>query len=134
MKWQDRLPTGRCQQLVCLISGFVLIVASVPSSLCAPSPCSAQESEAAHCVGMDVPRGDTTVHANSSSLCCQLTGLPATTIGQERVVEKAKAAISSLAVSGAIPSGLTSHLRTILRRVDLSPPHDVQSLFCTLLI
>jgi hypothetical protein len=63
-----------------------------------------------------------------------MTGLPATTINQERVVGNAKVEIASLALSGVYASGLTSHLSTILRRVDISPPLDVQSLFCTLLI
>ncbi len=71
--------------------------------------------------------------AESRVDCCQISqGLPAT-FRQSTDTEKARAEFSPVPLPTGLPT-LIATRRTIALPVDSSPPQDVQSLFCTLLI
>lgn len=71
--------------------------------------------------------------AESRVDCCQVSqGLPAT-FRQSSDTEKAKAEIAAVPLGTALPTVVATR-RRIARPLDSSPPDDVQSLLCTLLI
>jgi hypothetical protein len=120
------------RQLICVVSVILLMGTLVAASLCAAEVCADPSLQAdARCSGMAMPRSTTAANAQSHVECCQLTqGLPARqSIGTE------KARPEFLAVPRG--TGLASVIairKTTTRPVPGSSPHDVQSLFCTLLL
>jgi hypothetical protein len=122
------------RKLTCVAGALLLMGTQVSASLCAADDCSGHSSKVdAECTGMAMPRIATSVNAQSVLGCCQLNqGLPAT-FRQSTDTEKAKAEFSSVPLEMARPTVVAAR-RIIARPVDSSPPQDVQSLFCTLLI
>lgn len=124
------------RMLVSIVGAFMLMVAPMSATFCVPNDCASQDSKASTlCKGMDMSKDGFTVHANTSLSCCQMNQTPpAVTIGQNGDTEKVKTAVAILVVPGSVPSGPAASLEIASRDVDSSPPHDLQSLFCTLLI
>lgn len=122
------------RKLICIVGAVLVMGAPIAAFLCAAGDCSGQSSKAsAECTAMAMPRSATSINAPSLLDCCQLQqGLPAT-VRQSTDTEKVKAEFSSVPLETGLPSVVATH-RMITRQVDSSPPHDVQSLFCTLLI
>jgi hypothetical protein len=122
------------RKLICVVGALLVMGAPIFASLCAVSDCSGQSSKThAGCSGMAMPRSATSVNAQSRLDCCQLNqGLPAT-FRQSTDTEKIRAEFSFVPLETALPSVVSTH-RLIARPVDSPPSHDVQSLFCTLLI
>jgi hypothetical protein len=122
------------RKLICIVGALLVMGAPVSASLCAVGDCSGQSSKAdARCSGMAMPRSASSMKAESRVDCCQLNqGLPAT-FRQSTDTEKAKAEFSPVPLGMGLPSAVATRNR-IARPVDSSPRHDVQSLFCTLLL
>jgi hypothetical protein len=82
---------------------------------------------------MSMPRSATSVNAQSHLDCCQLNqGLPAT-FRQSTDAEQTKAEFSCVPQGTGLPYVVVTR-GMIARPVDSPTSHDVQSLFCTLLI
>lgn len=123
------------RRLGCIVGAVLLMAAPILGSVCAPSDCAARNSKAAQpCAGMDMPAHAVTVWASSSASCCQMTQIPPATLGQTGDTQKAKAAVSAFIVPGSLSAETVPTFPMTSRHVDSPPPHDVQSLFCTLLI
>jgi hypothetical protein len=130
-KAQIRVPWHR---LAAVILGLLVVAAPMLASLCAPGDCLASNSKTeAGCNGMTMPPNASAVMAESRTECCQVSsGVPAT-VRPSTATEKARAEFLPV----ALPTGLANAVaarRTTARPLDSSPPQDVQSLFCTLLI
>jgi len=121
-------------RLVTIVLALMVMTAPVSASLCATGDCSAQSSKVeARCSGMAMPRNASAIKAESRVDCCQISlGLSAT-FRQSTDTEKARAKFSPVPLPTGLPTVIATR-RTIARPVDSSPPQDVQSLFCTLLI
>jgi hypothetical protein len=133
MNWRKhKALSGR--KLICVLGALLVTGAPISASLCAAGDCSVQSPKAdARCSGMAMPQSATSINAQSRLDCCQLNqGSPAT-LRQSTDTEKAKAEFARVPLGTGLAS-LVATRRTIARPVDSSPPHDVQSLFCTLLI
>jgi hypothetical protein len=122
------------RKLICVVGAVLVMGAPISASLCAAGDCSGQSSKTdARCSRMAMPRSATSINAQSFLDCCQLKqGLPAT-LRQSTDTEKVEAEFSSVPLETGLPTVVVTH-RMITRQVDSLPPHDVQSLFCTLLI
>jgi len=122
------------RNLICVVGALLVMGAPIWASLCAAGDCSGQSSKAdAPCSGMAMPWSTTSINAQSLLGCCQLKqGLPAA-FRQSTDTEKVKAEFSSIPLETAL-RGVVATRGMFTRPVDSSPPHDVQSLFCTLLI
>jgi hypothetical protein len=133
MNWkaQTRISWHR---LAALILGLLMMAAPISASVCGPDDCFGSSSKTeAGCGGMNMSRNATVLMAGSRLDCCQVSpGLPAT-VRPSTVTERAKAEFLPV----ALPTGLANAVaarRTTARPLDSSPPQDLQSLFCTLLI
>ncbi len=129
----NRVSSGK---VACLIGAFLLMVAPIFGSICASNDCASQNPKVAPpCSGMDMPKHvATAVWANSSGSCCHMTQIPPATVGQTGETQKVKGAVSAFVVPGSLSAEIVPTFRLGSNHVDSSPPHDVQSLFCTLLI
>jgi hypothetical protein len=122
------------RRLICVVGALLLMGTQVSASLCAADICSGQSSKAdARCSGMAMPRSASSINAQSRAYCCRLNqSLPGTfRLGTD--MEKARAEFSAIPQGTGLASVVAIH-RTITRPLDSSPPDDVQTLFCTLLI
>jgi hypothetical protein len=122
------------RKLLCVVGALLLMGTQVSASLCAADVCSGQSSKAdARCSGMAMPRSASSINAQSRADCCQLNqSLPGTfRLGTD--TEQARAEFSAIPQGTGLPS-VVAIRRTITRPLDSSPPDDVQTLFCTLLI
>ena len=121
-------------RLVTVVLALVVMGAPVSASFCAQSDCFAPSSMSeTTCSKMTMPQNTSAILAGSHTDCCQVTPVLPATMRQSTVAEKAKAAFSPV----PLPSDLSSVVaarRTLLHPLESSPPQDVQSLFCTLLI
>ena len=122
------------RKLSCVMGALLVMATPVLGSLCAPSDCSSGNSKAAGpCSGMDMPKPAASVNAQGRLACCQLTqNLPAT-LNKSTDTQKERVDLAS-GVSGTVLTEMVATRRLAPRPVDGPPPHDVQSLFCTLLI
>jgi hypothetical protein len=120
------------RKLICVVGGVLLMWTQVSASLCAAGVCEGPSSKAdARCSGMAMPRSATSINTQPRVDCCQLTqGLPAR---QSTDTEKARAEFLAVPQGTGLPSVVVTG-RTSTRPVRGSPPHDVRSLFCTLLL
>jgi hypothetical protein len=82
---------------------------------------------------MAMPQSANSIDAQSRLDCCQMKQELPATLRESADTEKAKSEFSFVPRGTALPS-LVATREIIVRPVDSSPPHDVQSLFCTLLI
>ena len=122
------------RKLICVVAALLVVAVPMLGSLCAPSDCSSQNAKTAGpCSGMDMPKDATPAIAQSPVACCQLTQIPPAAVRQRTDTQECKAELSS-GVSGTMFAGLVATQRMAPRPADSPPPHDVQSLFCTLLI
>lgn len=83
------------------------------------------------CSGMQMAK--LAVWASSES-CCRMTQTPPATLGQTGETQKIKAAVSIFFIPGKMSTAILPTFRRTSSQIDSSPPHDVQSLLCTLLI
>jgi hypothetical protein len=122
------------RKLICIVGALLLMGTQAFGSLCAADACSGQSSKAdARCSGMAMPRSASEMKAEFRADCCQVSqGLPAT-FRQSTDTGKAKAEFAPVPLGMGLPSVVATR-NMIARPVDSSPPRDVQSLFCTLLI
>lgn len=80
-----------------------------------------------------MPRDASAFMLGSRGDCCQVSqGLPAT-VRPSTDTEKAKAEFLPVPLPTGLPNVVAAR-GTVARPIESSPPQDVQSLFCTLLI
>jgi len=123
------------RKLTCLFGALLLMVAPLSRSFCVPSDCGLQNSKAApQCGGMDMASHSAAAHVTASLSCCRMTQIPPATISRNGDATKANATVSTVSVSDSVPGAPVTTVRISSRLVDSSPPHNVQSFLCTLLI
>ena len=122
------------RKLICVVGALLVMGAPILGSLCAAGDCSGRSLKAdARCTAMAMPQSATSINAESRLDCCQMNpGLPAA-FRESTDTGKAKAEFSSAPLGTALQSAVARR-SVIAGPVDSSPPDDVQSLFCTLLI
>jgi hypothetical protein len=121
------------RKLVCVVGALLVMAAPMFATVCAPSDCASRNSKVAPpCSGMEMPK--LAVWASASKSCCQMTEIPPATLGQTGETQKVKAAVSIFVVPGNVSADILPTFRSTSSQIDSSPPHDVQSLLCTLLI
>ena len=130
-KAQTRISWHR---LVTVVLALVVMAAPISASLCAADDCFAlTPKNESGCSGMTMPRNASAIMAGSRGDCCQVSqGFPAA-VRPSTDTEKAKAEFAPV----PLPTGLSKVVaarETVARPIESSPPQDVQSLFCTLLI
>ncbi len=80
-----------------------------------------------------MPQNASAIVAETRTDCCQVSpGLPAT-VRPSTGTEKAKAEFLPVPLPTGMPSVVAAR-RTFARPLEGSPPQDVQSLFCILLV
>ena len=120
------------RKLVCVVSVLLLMGIQVSTSYCAAEVFSGHSSTAGtRCSGMPMSASATSECTESRAYCCQLTRDTPVTFRQSTDTTKAAFLFVSLrtGLSGAVATRTTTP-----RPVDSSPPRNVQSLFCTLLL
>ena len=123
------------RKLICMVSTLLMVGGPILGSLCASGSCSSKKSDSvAQCAGMDMPKDPAILRANSSLSCCQMTQIPPATLSQKGETQKVKAELANLIVLTNVSAGPVAGYKIAFPHVDSSPPPDVQSLFCTLLI
>ena len=121
------------RKLVCVVGALLVMAAPMFGTVCAPSVCASRNFKMAPpCSGMEMPKR--AVWASASQSCCRMTQTPPATLGQTGETQKNKAAVSTLFIPGKMSTDILPTFRTTSSQIDSSPPHDVQSLLCTLLI
>jgi hypothetical protein len=136
MKAMDVQPHFRIswRKLISVVGALLVMGAPISASFCAKGSCLGQSSNAdAPCSGMAMPQSANSIGAQSSLDCCQMKQDLSATLRESTDTEKVKGEFSFVPRATALPS-LVATRGIIVRPVDSSPPHDVQSLFCTLLI
>jgi hypothetical protein len=130
-KAQTRISWHR---LVTVVLALVVTAAPISASLCATGDCFASSPKTeAGCSSMTMPRNASAIVAGSRGDCCQVRqGLPAT-VRPSTESEKAKAEFLAVPLPTGLPNAVAAR-GTVARPIESSPPQDVQSLFCTLLI
>ena len=121
------------RKLVGVAVALLVMAGPMFGTVCAPSVCAARNSKMAPpCSGMEMPK--LSVWASASESCCRMTQIPPATLGQTGETQKVKAAVSIFVVPGNVSADILPTVRTTSSQIATSPPHDVQSLLCTLLI
>ena len=125
---------GPWRKLICVMGALFVMAAPMSGSVCTGRDCAPQNSEAAAlCSGMEMHKDAASAIAQSPVACCQLTPIPPATLRSHTDTQDCKAELSQ-SVTGTAFDGVVATQRMAPRPVDSPPPHDVQSLFCTLLI
>ncbi len=116
------------RRLICAINALAIMAAALYGFCCTSNRCSSLSSPATTaCTGMEMPNDIPSVEMHASLACCQITqGLPVT-------IETTRTQILPSVVTTERPSLLGTE-RAVPRPVETSPPRNVQSLFCTLLL
>lgn len=122
------------RKLISVVGALLVMGAPISASFCAKGSCLGQSSNAdARCSGMAMPQSANSIDAQSRLDCCQMKQEFPATLRQNIDTVKAKGEFSSVLLGTALPSVLATR-KIITRPLNSSPPHDVQSLSCTLLI
>ena len=122
------------RRMMCAIAALVLLAAPMSGFGCTGGHCLSQSSKAtAGCSGMEMPKDVTPVGIQSTIACCQIMHDFPVTISVRTATQKARAELLPV-VLGSMRAGLARTERAAPRPVESSPPRNVQSLFCTLLI
>ena len=113
-------------------SALLLVGIQLSTSYCAGEVFSAQSSTTStRCTGMPMSASETSVNPESRVDCCQVSqDIPATF---RQTTNPAKAEFLFVSLRTGL-SGAVAIRGTAARSVDTSPPRNVQSLFCTLLL
>ena len=121
------------RKLVCVVGSLLVMAAPMFGTVCAPSSCTSRNSKVeSPCSGMEMPKHE--AWASSPVSCCQMTQIPPATLSQTGETQKVEAAASLLVVLGNMSADALSTFGTACSRINSSPPHNVQSLLCTLQI
>ena len=122
------------RKLMSVLGALLVTAAPMSGFVCAARDCLPQNTNAvAACTSMDMPKDARPVIAQSPVACCQFTPSPPAAIRQSTDAQACKVDLSSR-VSGTLFPGLVTTQRMAPSQAASPPPHDVQSLFCTLLI
>lgn len=128
---QIRIPWHR---LSTILLALAVLVAPVSPVLCAPGDCSGKKVKTeAGCGGMAMPQSAVAMSGQSDLGCCQIDPVPPATTRSSTDTDKAKTEFALVSLGMGLPSLVTAR-RPVARPLDSAPPHDVQNLFCTLLI
>src|SRR6516165_10421169 len=123
------------RNLVCIVVATLVMTGQLFASPCSTSGCSSRNSKTeTRRSGMDMASDRAAVHANRSLSCCRMTRIPPGTIERNGHANKVSPTVSILPVPHSVPGGAVTLVRIPTRQVHGPPPHDVQSLFCTLLV
>ncbi len=122
------------RRLVCAITVLAIVAAPLYGFCCTGGAWLARGSQATtECSGMGMSHEITSVETHSPLGCCQIThGLPVT-VGMRTTVETTRTQILPVVVATEHP-GLFRTERAVPRPVESSPPQNMQSLLCTLLL
>lgn len=122
------------RKLICVLGALLVIGAPVLASFCGKDDCSGHHSKAdARCRQIAKPRCANSINGQSPLDCCQVNEVPPVALRQTVDAENPKGEFSSVRFGTAPPNVLATD-RIISRAVGGIPPHNVQSLLCTLLI
>ena len=80
-----------------------------------------------------MPRIANAILVGSRVDCCQVSQRLPATVRASTDTERAKAEFSAIPLPTGLPNVIAAR-STLARPIESSPPQDVQSLFCTLLI